>query len=361
MGAVAPPPNAPAPGGNAKQRRAEKRAAEKEQKRIAVQNQQAAAQKEADKQARVAAAKAKAKGKGKAQPTHKPQPKSGNKKKHPDVLCKHYRDHAKHGNCPKGKDCDFCHNKKRFMKKDGTFSKKPIKAAPQGPGNKQGAIEEPVVDDSNNAEHPDNLPAWDQPLGISAIRHIMGTSQMAAAKPKPRSGDIKTLAELPEKVWTKVANFHEGTQFYTRVGLGDQETQMMLDGGSAVNSVTEEQVVATLNHYRAKNIPLSDKRHPVLQLEKWPEEESVRGVAGGVTVKLVGSVVFRIKMYRKGTNEGPEVRIRFKITQAGSTDWVGMIVGAHAIDHSARGGLGHQPAANGHWMSTLNIMMDRID
>ena len=30
------------------------------------------------------------------------------------------------------------------------------------------------------------------------------------------------------------------------------------------------------------------------------EEESVRGVAGGVTVKLVGSVVFRIKMFKKG-------------------------------------------------------------
>ena len=135
----------------------------------------------------------------------------------------------------------------------------------------------------------------------------------------------------------EVNNFHEGTQFHTRVGLGDQETQMMLDGGSAVNSVTEEQVASVLNHYRAKNIPLNDKRHPVLQLEKWPEEESVRGVAGGVTVKLVGSVV------------------------SGATDWVGMIVGAHAIDHQSRGGLGHQSAANGHWMQTLNIMMDRID
>ena len=203
------------------------------------------------------------------------------------------------------------------------------------------------MDENEGNTDPDNLPAWDQPLGISCIRHVMGTSQVAAAKPKPHKGDLKTLADLPEKVWTKVNNFHEDTQFYTRVGLGDTETQMMLDGGSAVNSVTEEQVVQVLNHYRAKNIPLNDKRHPVLQLEKWPEEESVRGVAGGVTVQLVGSVVFRITMFRKGTSQGPEVRIRFKITQAGSTDWVGMIVGAHAIDHSARGGLGHQPAANG--------------
>ena len=186
-------------------------------------------------------------------------------------------------------------------------------------------------------------------------------SQAGAAKPQPRAGDLKTLADLPSKVWTTVNNFHEGTQFHTRVGLGDQETQMMLDGGSAVNSVTEEQVVSVLNHYRAKGIPLSDNRHPVIQLEKWPEEEAVRGVAGGVTVKLVGSVVFRITMFKKGTNEGPEVRIRFKITQAGATDWVGMIVGAHAIDHPSRGGLGHQPAANGHWMQALQIMMDRID
>ena len=53
-------------------------------------------------------------------------------------------------------------------------------------------------------------------------------------------------------------------------------------------------------------------------------------------------------MLQKDADEGPMVKARFKITKKRFTDWVGMILGAKAIDHPSRGGLGHIPAANGH-------------
>ena len=108
---------------------------------------------------------------------------------------------------------------------------------------------------------------------------------------------------------------------------------------------------------KAKNIGLNDKHHPVLPLGHWPEEESVRGVAGGAVLKLVGAVVLRLTMFQKGTSSGPEIKTRFKITQKGAVDWVGMTMGAHAIDHPARGGRGHTPSASGHWMETLKIRL----
>ena len=125
-----------------------------------------------------------------------------------------------------------------------------------------------------------------------------------------------------------------------------------------VNSVTEVYLVHIINTYRSMNIPMSDQRHPIVQLETWPEKECVRGVAGGKTVPLVGGVVMRLTMPEKGTNKGPNILVRFKITGKGTTDWVGMILGARAIDHVSLGGLGHQSCPNGHWMAASNIMMD---
>ena len=76
---------------------------------------------------------------------------------------------------------------------------------------------------------------------------------------------------------------------------------------------------------------MGDPNHPILQLEKWPEEESVRGVAGGALVPLVGAVALRIKLCKKDAHTGPDVNVRFKITASGSTDWVGMLVGAKVL------------------------------
>ena len=87
----------------------------------------------------------------------------------------------------------------------------------------------------------------------------------------------------------------------------------MLDGGSGVNSTTEELVVQLLNENRKAGIALNDKRHPIKQLERWEHREALRGVAGGANVKLVGAVVVAVKMIEIGRNDGPVVDIRFKI------------------------------------------------
>ena len=63
-------------------------------------------------------------------------------------------------------------------------------------------------------------------------------------------------------------------------------------------------------------------------LEKFPEEEAVRGVAGSAPVPLVGSVVINATMIEyiksnKSTQDlGPKILVRFKICAKGKTDWV---------------------------------------
>ena len=135
----------------------------------------------------------------------------------------------------------------------------------------------------------------------------------------------------------------------------------MLDGGSGVNSTTEELVIEILNENRAAGINLGDRRHPVIQLEYWQRPEQLSGVAGGKTVKLLGAVVMRVMMLKMGENTGPEIKVRFKVCAAGTTDWVGFIMGARALDSPGRGGLGFIPCDNSHSMVALGIQMERTE
>ena len=113
--------------------------------------------------------------------------------------------------------------------------------------------------------------------------------------------------------------------------------------------------------YREKGIPLSDKRHPIKQLEKWRSEEALRGVAGGTNVPLLGAVVFAVQMLELGKTTGPEVNIRFKITALGSTDWVGWIIGGQACDCPEKGGLGLVPGPYSSYLTALAIQMSRVE
>ena len=81
----------------------------------------------------------------------------------------------------------------------------------------------------------------------------------------------------------------------------------MIDGGSAVNSTTEELVLDILNECSAAGIRLSDRKHPIRQLERWKHKEGLRGVAGAKTVPLIGSVVLSVNMIELGKNDGPEI------------------------------------------------------
>ena len=111
------------------------------------------------------------------------------------------------------------------------------------------------------------------------------------------------LSQLPDKVWTMAPNDRSGTQFYTRVAVSDLKFEVMLDGGSGVNSTTEELVVKILNHEKSKGINLGDRRHPIKQLETWPQRESLRGVVGGKSLNIIGGAVINLKMLKIGESE----------------------------------------------------------
>ena len=97
----------------------------------------------------------------------------------------------------------------------------------------------------------------------------------------------------------------------------------MIDGGSALNSTMEELVIQLINENVEAGIKLGDKRHPIVQLERFPHGEAIRGVAGGVSVPLTGAVVVNVTMIECGKKSGPVVQIRYKMCAKGSTDWVG--------------------------------------
>ena len=135
----------------------------------------------------------------------------------------------------------------------------------------------------------------------------------------------------------------------------------MLDTGSGVNSTTEELVVALMKENSAAGITLSDPRHPIKKFGKWEHEESLVGVAGSAKVRLLGTVVVRVGFIPVGDKKekGPEVLIRFKICEKGTTDWVGWIIGARALDCQERGGLGFSAQNHSHNFATLGVACER--
>ena len=108
-------------------------------------------------------------------------------------------------------------------------------------------------------------------------------------------------------MWTKVPNVQDGTQFFTRVRVLENDTACMLDGGSMVNTITEDWLVNLINRMSRSGIRMKDPQSPIVQLEKWPEDESVRGVAGGKVVPLVGAVVLKMTMCEHQKNTGKPI------------------------------------------------------
>ena len=108
------------------------------------------------------------------------------------------------------------------------------------------------------------------------------------------------LSDLPDKCWKEGPRDSSGIQYFTRGRVGLSTHEFMLDGGSGVNSTTEELIVRILNEHSSAGISLSDKRHPIKALERWSHEEALRGVAGGINVPLLGAAVVPAKqMVRK--------------------------------------------------------------
>ena len=65
---------------------------------------------------------------------------------------------------------------------------------------------------------------------------------------------------------------------------------------------------------------LSDRRHPVVQLEDLDSKESLSGIAEKAKVPLLGSVVLRFELHELGTQKPRPVTARFKICAQGTAD-----------------------------------------
>eukprot|EP00969_Alexandrium_andersonii_P261544 11562625-Alexandrium_andersonii.AAC.1 len=63
----------------------------------------------------------------------------------------------------------------------------------------------------------------------------------------------------------------------------------LLDGGAAVNAVTEELVVGCINTARDYGLSPKDPNYPIVQLERYRESEAVTGIAKGHAVSVKGA------------------------------------------------------------------------
>eukprot|EP00969_Alexandrium_andersonii_P005038 218312-Alexandrium_andersonii.AAC.1 len=58
----------------------------------------------------------------------------------------------------------------------------------------------------------------------------------------------------------------------------------LLDGGAAVNAVTEKLVVGCVNCANDYGLSLKDPSYPIVQSERYSENEAVTGIAKGHAV-----------------------------------------------------------------------------
>ena len=93
------------------------------------------------------------------------------------------------------------------------------------------------------------------------IGNAVGRQETARQSPPSWTGRVlHRLRDLPAKAWTVTKHDTTGVQYYTRIKLGEYYNELMLDGGSRLNSTTEEEVLKVLNEHRAKGIKLGDPR-----------------------------------------------------------------------------------------------------
>ena len=134
-------------------------------------------------------------------------------------------------------------------------------------------------------------------VGTTAGKQTAESGKQSSGGYPPQSGKmLQRLSELPQHVWTRTKHDTSGTQYYTRMKAGEYYTELMLDGGSKLNSTTEEEILKVLNIHRAKGIKLGDPSHPIKQLERWDTPAHLNGVASGKPVRLVGAAVVSMQI-----------------------------------------------------------------
>ena len=111
---------------------------------------------------------------------------------------------------------------------------------------------------------------------------------------------LQSIRQLPASWWKLVPNDRCGYNYRTRPRIVGIPIEALLDGGAGVNSIAEEAVVGTINAARILGIGLNDPRFPVLYFERWPEEESVVGIAKGKNIQILGAALLRVELVEQG-------------------------------------------------------------
>ena len=271
-------------------------------------------------------------------------------------ICFHFRDH---GNCPKGDQCPWSHDKElrkktlAALKESGggkgqeqTFASKGAKGSQKGKGvgkNSEGKGSKGKGKSSKppgtvcpyfqkngacrkgaNCDMVHSLPAassqgggppdgWRAPSGaamnnpFAAFSVEIGSAEVVRSRPiqekvlslsKP-AGDkprFSSLDEVPKDWFHVVENEPGGYQYKTVVKVLDRKVETMLDGCAGANHVTEELVAGMLNRAADLGIGPEDRRFPVIRFEKWAYPEYVHGIAAGSPVPLKGAVVLRVTL-----------------------------------------------------------------
>ena len=143
--------------------------------------------------------------------------------------------------------------------------------------------------------------------------------------------------------------------------MGPVVREVMFDSGAGLNTIPEEAVLEVINVCEASGMGLGDPNHPIIQLETWERPEECRGVAGGVTVPLIGAVSLMLTFVDRITGRRRTVPAKFKILAASRTDWVPIILGGMSIDCVERGGLGMVTQKVGFYLTALEVSVERLD
>ena len=202
----------------------------------------------------------------------------------------------------------------------------------------------------------------DRPLGDQ----ILATEPRATWKKKKAQGEkaqaegkFLSLDELPKRWWKQAANSRGGYQYQTEVKILDRYVSCLLDGCAGCNSITEEVVMGAIRAALRAGISPSSKEFPVAQLEKWPKEEVVMGLANGAPIKLKGAAVLKVTLPDVNGKKSEEILARAKVIDNGGSTWHGLILGGRALDAVERGGLGFRPAATAHIFDALGLTLPR--
>ena len=268
------------------------------------------------------------------------------------------------GGCSRGSKCPFSHAGQK--QQTGTSAK-----SSSGPGLQLANLPDlPGVDGTGRGMDRSNPFGCFEPVVCrsqgQATETVLATDPRAKGKKgksenkgKGNSNDLMSLDQLPKRWWTDAPNCKGGYQYQTEVKVLDRYVGCLLDGCAGCNSVTEEVVMGAIRTALQQGIGPDHEKFPVAQLERWPQEEVVMGLANDAPIKLKGAVVMRVQMPDVSGQKVEEILVRAKIIGKGLSTWHGLILGGRALDAVERGGLGFRPAASCHVFDALGVKLPR--